>query len=167
MSNSLTIIMFAGIFLTACETHDPGWHYEVPEGTARSSSHGGRWYEISKRPGLDARIHASAFAGSLTIELDVRNSSSVAQAIEPETFAARDGNGNELKRRSLSLPECSTKENTLEISAGQRCHVVAIFEIRPFGLGLAGLFRQPNSTLRRIEVELSPLHTTSLVWELD
>jgi hypothetical protein len=59
----------AAAAVTGCVLGDPGWIYEATDGVPVQES--GLRYDVKGPSGLLVRVHASAFTGSLTAEVDV------------------------------------------------------------------------------------------------
>ncbi len=62
----------AAAAVSGCIIGDPGWIYEAPGGAPVQDS--GLRYDVKGPMGLLVRVHASAFTGSLAVEVDVAGS---------------------------------------------------------------------------------------------
>ena len=129
---------------------DPGWHYQALRGRAVQDN--GLRYDVpSTNPKV--RVYASAFAGSLNVDLTLMN-------IEPQPLSlllpklhVSDAKGNALALKFPPQATCSLVDDAMVIPTGESCTIAGVFAIRPLAYG--SLIPPDNPDLARILVMLT------------
>lgn len=145
-----------GWLATGCLPNDPGWSYQSRSGK-RVISDGVR-YELPASFGVRPRVHASLFAGTLSVELDLLAEAGASVEVNMQGLRVRDGAGHELHRRGVPASTCGGQREgeACKLAPGQSCRLVARFEAKPFESGLGAILKRRNRDLSNIAVFLRP-----------
>ena len=141
----------------ACLPGDPGWHYMSSEGKAIQDD--GLRYELPEASGASSRVYGSLFAGTLDVELDIRNTMDQPLEINMRGLTVETSKGNKLRRRiDLPTARCGGKTNgdLCLLTRDQACRLAARFQAQPFAAGIGGWLGERNPDLREITVSTQP-----------
>jgi hypothetical protein len=139
-----------------CLPSDPGWSYKSRSGK-RITKDGFR-YELPVSSGVRPRVHASLFAGTLSVELDLLVDGAASAEVNMSGLTVRDRAGHELHRRVVPTMSCGGQRqgDACTLTSGQSCRLAARFSAKPFGSGLGTILRRRNPDLSEISVFLTP-----------
>jgi hypothetical protein len=132
----------AAAAVTGCVLGDPGWIYEATGGVPVQES--GLRYDVKGSSGLLVRVHASAFTGSLTAEVDVVGSNVSLPSDAHLALSLIDRSGRPLPHYR-GLPPSSGCRSGGRAGSGFAptslvCFAREAFEIRP----ISGCSRNPE-----------------------
>jgi hypothetical protein len=139
-----------------CLPSDPGWSYQSRNGK-RIISDGVR-YELPGSSGVRPRVHASLFAGTLSVELDLLVEAGASAEVSMRGLTVRDKAGHELRRRVIPTMSCGGQRQgeACTLTSGQSCRLAAGFSVKPFQSGLGAILKERNPDLSEITVLLRP-----------
>jgi hypothetical protein len=130
---------------------DPGWHYQATAGTPVQAD--GLRYDIPGTGNPKVRVYASAFTGSLDVELTLQNVDSGPLKLRSPNLWTSDVRGASLREQFPIRRSCPVVEDVMEIPAGHACTLAKTFRIQPLVSGL--LLPHENPDLARISVKLT------------
>jgi hypothetical protein len=168
MATCIHRLLLAALTALAAVACDPGWQYQAPGGTAVHE--GGLRYDVPGPPGLAVRVRASALAGSLDVEVTLRNLGVKLLAIASPRLEAADARGVSLPEVAPPKLSCPANLAIMQVPPGVSCTISASFAIRPLVRGF--IFMQDNPDLARVTVkvvsnqpQVVPDFTIPLVWQ--
>jgi hypothetical protein len=157
--------LIAALAVMAC---DPGWHYEAPGGTAVHDQ--GLRYDVPGPSGLAVRVSAEVFAGSLHVEVTLRNVGLASVKLVSPRLEAADARGASLPPSVSPKTTCPVNRGTMEIPPSVACTLAAGFQINPLVRGI--IFMRDNPDLARVTVSVVsdeprviPNVTIPLLWK--
>jgi hypothetical protein len=136
--------------ILACMPSDPAWGYVAPQGKPVRGD--GVHYEMPVQFGVLPKIHASLFAGKLSLELEMSNVGEQKVTLDSGAFAVRDAAGRKLQARAGVGNECSGRVSAseCELAKSQTFRLSAAFNVRP--LVQRWMVSAPNPDLRELSV---------------
>lgn len=124
---SRTCVVIVSVCLGACGLKHPAWDYRAPVGKLTVDD--GARYDLPEQSGAQARVHASLYAGGLSVEVDVLNREPEELTINLDNLIVSDRDGQALKRSAASSSvQCGGRRvgTACFLAAGQqigRAHV--------------------------------------------
>jgi len=144
------------IALVGCSVSDPGWGYSVPNGKPAEGNELG--FDLA-RDGNAFRVYGSLFAGTLDVEVDVRNEQGSTLEVDLDQLQIFDKRGQQLKRRLVSPTErCEGQRHgrVCALNRGQACRLAGRFNVVPLRSRFL-FFREPNPDLQEVAVRVVSL----------
>jgi hypothetical protein len=143
--------LFACSLLVGILGCDPGWHYRATAGTPVQAD--GLRYDIPRAGSPKVRVYASAFTGSLDVELTLQNVDAGPLKLRSPDLRTSDIRGASLREQFPIRRSCPVVDDVMEIPAGHACTLAKTFGIQPLVSGL--LLPRENPDLARISVKLT------------
>jgi hypothetical protein len=155
LSLSRWLVVYASLAI-GCLPSDPGWSYQSRNGKRITSD--GVKYELPISSGVRPRVHASLFAGTLSVELDLLVEAGASAEVNMRGLTVRDKAGHELRRRVIPTMSCGGQRqgDACTLTSGQSCRLAAGFSAKPFDSGLGTILQRRNTDLSEITVFLTP-----------
>jgi hypothetical protein len=151
-------VPFSVCFLLACGPSDPGWSYSVP-GSVPVAGDGTQYAVPIQGQNVEALVHASLFAGVLSIAYELRNHSDVSVAVAL-TATTRDSSGKPLPNHGSVSTNCAAEDGAVVIDRNVDCRFSAQFDVQPVARGCIG--SKPNPSLKTIAFSLLRADGSSL-----
>jgi hypothetical protein len=153
------LVVAVGVLNVACTCgiSDPGWRYKSARG--RPVQGDGLWYELPAVAGVGMRVNSELFAGTLSVDLELRNGTQDMVEVNLHSLTVSDAKGTKLRRRvDFPTTQCGGQRqgDMCVLSTGQSCRLAGGFNARPFETGLGAILQRRNADLARITVEVLP-----------